>query len=193
MELARENQIWGFIIQGSMWTWISTGMAGNPRLAVHWLIAYSLPGEALVSTSFKPQNLIRSWFKKKKTDPPKKNLGNDWRHSVYRLGFKWYWDITNFLRCKSSILVPWENLLIFRRYMLKYLEVKFYDACNLLWDGSEGRKRARSKLGKMLTIAESRWVHYTILLNSLYFTGWHNKKLWGKALNKHPICWFGAD
>ena len=113
----------------------------EPQARCPWLIAYSLPGKALVSTYFKAQNLIRSWFKKKKKRPKKKNLGNDWRHSVYRLGFKWYWDIINFLRCKSSILVPWENLLIFRRYMLKYLEVKFYDACNLLWDGSEGRKR----------------------------------------------------
>ena len=117
----------------------------EPRLTVHLLIVYSLPAEALVSTSFKAQNLIRSWLKKKKKDQKKKILGNDWRHSVYRLGFKRYWDIVNFLRCKSSIVVPWENLLIFRRYMLKYLEVKFYDACSLLWDGSEGRRRWSKK------------------------------------------------
>ena len=192
MELARENQIWGYLIQGSVWTWISIGRAGNPRLTVHWLIAYSLPGEALVSTSFKAQNLIRSWFKKKPPDPPPKK-----KNSVHRLSFKWCWDIINFLRYKSSIVVPWENLLTFRRYMLKYLEVKFYDACNLLWDGSEGRKKWNKK--QTLQNVNNCWiqlrcigVHYTILLNSLYFTGWHNKKLWGKALNKHPICWFGA-
>ena len=44
----------------------------EPRLTVHLLIVYSLPAEALVSTSFKAQNLIRSWLKKKKKDQKKK-------------------------------------------------------------------------------------------------------------------------
>lgn len=50
----------------------------------------------------------------------------------YRLGFQLYWGIINFLRCKSSIVAPWEKFLIFRRYTLKHLEVKINDACNFL-------------------------------------------------------------
>lgn len=30
------------------------------------------------------------------------------------------------------MVAMWEKFLIFRRYMLKYLEVKLYDACNFL-------------------------------------------------------------
>lgn len=43
-----------------------------------------------------------------------------------------YIRVLLFLRCESTIVATWETVLIFRRYMLKYLEVKFYDIYNFL-------------------------------------------------------------
>lgn len=103
-------------------------------------------------------------------------------------------EMSIFLLCDNGIFVIWENVLILRGYILKYLGVTCHDVCTLLENNANThtythtKRQGMHKCDKTLTISESRWKVYRhswyyIVYFSIGLKFFQNKKLRGACVN----------